>query len=461
MDVRKTGIMLGSLVFMAALLAGEVDGGQRDAVATPGPLSLKAACEKAVAQNRTMVQARIEERIARKRVWETAAEGLPQVDASVGYQNNLALATTLIPAQMFNPQAQPGEMMELKFGTKHNASASLTVSQLLFRGTYLVALKANRVYLDYTRLGREKVEEEVRALVTQTYHNQLVLERTLKVWEETAGVVRQMAYETDQMHREGFVELTDADQIRLNLNEVESRIRSLKRQCAINQKLLNFQMGTPLEQTWSLVDSIDALLAEEPTDRILNLQVGVERHLDLRMMALDRRGKELLLNKEKMTYLPQISAFFTHSRSAMRDRFDLFSRDAKWFSSSVAGLSVSVPIFSSGMRLARVQMARLELEKSRQQENDLHQQLLLSVEQSRNALMDAQDRVDTQKESCELSARIFERTREKVREGLSTSLELAQTHNQYLTAQGQYAAALLDLLNARLAYRRAISRYQE
>lgn len=460
MDVCKRRMFVGAWVLMATLLAAQANEGIGTAEKA-APLGLNEACEKALLQNRSMMQARIEERIARKKVWETAAEGLPQVDASVGYQNNLALATTLIPAQMFNPEAKPGEMMELKFGTRHNASASLTVNQLLFRGTYLVALRANRVYLDYTRLGRERVEEEVRALVTQTYHNQLVLERTLKVWEETAGVVRQMAFETDQMHQEGFVELTDADQIRLNLNEVESRIRSLRRQCTINQKLLNFQMGTPLKQRWNLTDSIDNLLTGETTDAILELQVAVDRHLDLRLMALDRRGKELLLSKEKMTYLPEVSAFFTHSRSAMRDSFDLLSRDTKWFASSVAGLSVRVPIFSSGMRLARVQMARLELEKSRHQEADLHQKMLLAVEQTRNALEDARDREQTQNESCTLSRRIFERTREKVREGIATSLELAQTHNQYLTVQAQYAASLLDLLNARLAYRRAISQYQE
>ena len=93
--------------------------------------SLEEAQNFAIENNLNIKNAAADVIIARKRIWETTAIGLPQVSGSVNYTDNLSLATVLIP-NFF--EGNPDEMVEVQFGTEHNASASITANQLVFSG---------------------------------------------------------------------------------------------------------------------------------------------------------------------------------------------------------------------------------------------------------------------------------------------------------------------------------------
>ena len=59
--------------------------------------SLEESMLYAMENNLNAENARLDVDAADQRVWETAARGLPQVNASVDYNYNINLATTLIP----------------------------------------------------------------------------------------------------------------------------------------------------------------------------------------------------------------------------------------------------------------------------------------------------------------------------------------------------------------------------
>ena len=54
--------------------------------------------------------------------------GLPQLAGDISYTNNLQLMTTLIPAEFMG--GEPGTYVPVKFGTQHNASASIIANQM-------------------------------------------------------------------------------------------------------------------------------------------------------------------------------------------------------------------------------------------------------------------------------------------------------------------------------------------
>ena len=74
--------------------------------------SLSMSLEFAMENNLNAENSRLEVDIADQRVWETAALGLPQVDASVNYNYNINLATTLIPDFL----GDPNDQIEVQFG---------------------------------------------------------------------------------------------------------------------------------------------------------------------------------------------------------------------------------------------------------------------------------------------------------------------------------------------------------
>ena len=76
---------------------------------------------------------------------ETIGIGLPNING-VNWQQFLEIPTTVVPTNMFVPTVPEGEYAELQFGTEHNSTVSITASQLLFDGSYIVGLKASAIY---------------------------------------------------------------------------------------------------------------------------------------------------------------------------------------------------------------------------------------------------------------------------------------------------------------------------
>ena len=86
--------------------------------------SLNEAIEYALTHNYNAINAARDIDAAKKKKWETTTIGLPQINAAVGYQNNIELQKSLIPAEFFG--GQPGEFAEVAFGTKQNMAATAT-----------------------------------------------------------------------------------------------------------------------------------------------------------------------------------------------------------------------------------------------------------------------------------------------------------------------------------------------
>ena len=67
---------------------------------------------------------------AKLKKWETTTIGLPQISATIDYQNWIKQQVSLLPAEFFGGNA--GEFAEVAFGTKHNMNATATLTQLIF-----------------------------------------------------------------------------------------------------------------------------------------------------------------------------------------------------------------------------------------------------------------------------------------------------------------------------------------
>ena len=64
------------------------------------------------------------------------------MNATVDFQNNFVIQKSVVPAEFFG--GNPGEFVEVAFGTKQNMNARASLNQLIFDGSYIVALQASK-----------------------------------------------------------------------------------------------------------------------------------------------------------------------------------------------------------------------------------------------------------------------------------------------------------------------------
>ena len=422
--------------------------------------SLKQAQEYAVQNNATVKNAQLDIVKSEKKVWETTAMGLPQVNSSLSYQNMLDIPVTLIPAQIFDPNAPPDTYMEMKFGTQHNASFDLTATQLVFSGPYIVGLQASKIYKKLSQQALDKAKVDIKETVTQTYFLALVAKENKSILEASYENLKKIFEETSKMLKVGFVEETDVDQLEYTLKNIEISLNAITNQIDLSLNLLKYQMGIDLKEEIILTDKLENIVETVGANALQANAFNVNEHIDFQLMQTQEYLQKLNWKREKTEFLPSISAFYSYNQKAMRNDFDFFESGKDWFPSNIVGATLNIPIFSSGLKLSRVQQAKLELEKARNSKEMVSQGLILGVQQANSDFSTASEKYNNEKSNMKITKRIYDRTLIKFNQGMSSSLELTQVHNQYLNSQSNYFNAIFELLNAKNKLDKALNKYK-
>jgi outer membrane protein len=412
--------------------------------------SLEEALAYGIKNNYQLQQAQMDIQISQSKVREITAIGLPQVNAEATYNNFIDIPTQVAEASAFDPSAPPGVLVPLQFGLPHNLTGGITASQLLFDGSYFVGIKSAKEYMKYSQLGAERSENEVKTSISQTYINAIAAQENIEALEENKKNIEQIYSETSKFYEVGFLEKQDADQVRLLQSNITYQLDYANRQYEAVLNLLKFQMGVPVNETITLTDDIETLL-EMGSDNalsLLNQPFAPSNHIDYQTVVQGERLSELSLSNTRTGYYPQLSAFFTHSQNSFSK--DIGDITDKFYPTTLWGLQLKVPIFSSGMRYMKTQQSKLELEKTRSQKSMLEQSLTMQAINAASTYKSALERYEVLTEDLELAKTIKETTRIKFNEGLASSNDLTQAESQYLTTLGNYINTTIELLNAKL-----------
>jgi len=323
--------------------------------------SLKQAREYAVEYSYDAQKSQLDLIAAQKKIRETVGAGLPQVSTSIGYTNNLELVTMLIP-DFFN---DPNDMIEIQFGTQHNANLNLQVQQLVFNGSYFVGLATSRIYQRLATDGLERTRLDVLETVSQTYYLILVSKESRKIIQGNLDNLEKTLYEIRERYKEGFLEETDADVIQISVTTLKNTLQSLLKQTETAYQLLKFQMGLDLSQEIKLTDSLEDIITAQDIERELAGSFHLDDNIDYRLILTQEKLAEMNLKNEKAQYWPSIAAFYTLAYNAQRNKFTFFDFNDKWYRSQAIGVNVNIPIFKSGAQKARVQQASVAFDQAR------------------------------------------------------------------------------------------------
>jgi len=248
--------------------------------------------------------------------------------------------------------------------------------------------------------------------------------------------------EFEAMFKEGLIESTDVDQLKYTVTNIDNTSKMLERQVAIAYRLLKFQMGMDLSQEIILSDQLDDVIAGITMESIINKNLDINSNITYQLLNTQESLQEALVRLEKSAYLPTLAAFYQHQEKPFKADFDFSFPD-------IAGASLSIPIFSSGMRNAKVAQANIELEKSRNTKKMAVQGLMLEAQQSHIMLQSSFEKFINEKSNQELAKSIYNKTLIKYKEGMSSSMDLTVANSQYLSAQSNYFNALLEVLQAK------------
>lgn len=427
---------------------------------TPSPpaapaksFSLKEAQDYAIKNGYGVKNAAFDVDASKWKIRETTAMGLPQVNGTFGYQYFIKQQVSLIPAEVFGGPS--GTYKELVFGTKQNARADLTATQLIFDGAYFVGLQASQVYADLSAEKLSKAELDVKEHIAKSYYTILVAEENVKILQQNKKNLDKTLAETTALFQNGFVEEQNVEQLQLLSSNITNAINQARRQVELAHDMLRFQMGLDIKEKIVLKDNLSGLMGNPADENMLSSKPEVGSLPDYKLAGKQEQLMFLNHKLERTKHLPRLNGFMSYSQNAFRNEFNFFSGNEKWFPLTLWGINLQVPIFSSYMLGSRVKQAVFDLEKSKVMKIQVEQALRLQIQNSRSGYMTAIDRNNSEKNNLALAEKIRNKTLIKYNEGVATSMELTQAENQYVTTQGNYINSIFQVLNARVELEKA------
>lgn len=411
--------------------------------------SVEEAQNHAQEHNTQMKNARLDVQISDKELWETTARGLPQISASGSYTDNLQLRTQLLPAQIFDPTAAPGEKKEIEFGSQHNASGGISVNQLIFSGPYIIGLQTAKIYKTLSRQKVNKSKQDIKTSIAKTYYLILLAENNKHILSQNIQNLKEMYQESKAMLKNGMINQTQLDKIQININSIQTTLTSTQQQIENNYNMLKIQMGLPLDQKIRLSDSLNQMITEVKISALTQQDFKAENNIQYRLMETRDELAQMKVKKEKADFLPRLSAYYSYQENALRDDFNFFDSNKEWYSTSTLGVKLSFPIFNSGQKISQVNQAKLEVKQLKNSKQELRKNLVNQFNQAQSDLEKSLKKYRTQKDNMQLAKKVYHQTQTEFQEGMATSTEVIQANDKYLQAESQYIKAIVELLNAK------------
>ncbi|WP_158010127.1 TolC family protein [Hymenobacter glacialis] len=497
------------------------------------PLSLQQAVNYAVQNKSSLLATRLGEAAAAAKVGEIKSAGLPQVNVGATVSDNFKLQKSLVSFPVQQTVLTPGKVADASggqevvldqrrlavppqpfaFGLQFAGNTSASVSQLLFDGSYLIGLKAAKVYTELAKKQTQQAEIDVVEQVSKAYYSTLVARSRLALLARNVQRLDTVLFQTNQTYKAGFAEKLDVDRLRVQRNNLVVEQQKAQRLTELSVGLLKFQMGLPQQQGIQLTDSLDAAVVDAGALRqrlgVASMNTGggvnglgdvptapipsgsdntaAQNRLDQQNalsggQPIAARGALNYNNRIEFSTLEtqqalagldlrnrQAGAYprlvltgaygFTGSAKTGSELFAFRGPDSRnsagfanqnWFGFGNVGLSLQVPVFDGFRRKYLVQQSRLQQQTIEKGFETLKQSIDLQDAQSRTTLINALDVLDNQQANLTLATDVARVTRIKFNAGVGSNLEVITAETDLRSAQTNYYGAIYDVLVAKV-----------
>ena len=444
MKMKRTGF----LIFLLFVLAGITSAQVTDSVAHLSRVkyfSLRQAVAYSMVHNYGVINSGKDLEIAKQKIKESIAQGLPQLNAAISYKDNIARPVFILPGEV---AGKPGEGIPVQFGTKYSGGLSGNLKQLIFDGRYFIGLKAARVSLERTDKQFFKNKLAVKEQVSDAYFNVLSAAESLRIVDSTLRITKKLANETEQIYKAGMAEDIDVDQLNLLVANLQASNTYLRNQYTIAQAFLKFYLGLSEKDSIVLTQTIPELIRQKTQDPILIQAFNLSDNVDYQEITKVKEIRNLQVKLAKSAYIPTINAIVDYQTQAQRSVWNFFSTGQQWFQSASHGITMSIPILSSGERIAKLKQAKIAYEQAKVMERQTASQLGIQYQTTRNDFYNALRLYKNKLANRKVAETIYRKTTAKYSHGMASSLDLLNTHNQFLNAESDYVTAGLNLLKS-------------
>ncbi len=431
--------------------------------------SVKQAVDYAVKNSPQVKNALIDIQMQRQTNREITASAYPQINGSMnlGFSPNVAVQTfpNFIAAGTYGVLMQEGVkngsgaaiqspadfgVIEAQFGSKYTGGAGIDFSQLLFDGQVFVGLMARKTSIEFSTKAAEVTQEMIKANVYKIYYQLVVGKKQIESIDANIARFEKLLHDTKEIYKNGFAEKLDVDKVEVQLNNLKTEKLKGNNQLEAGNEGLKFLMSMPQQENLVLTDTLSE---DELKSGVLDEAYNYSDRKEYQQLTLLQKLNGYNVKRYQLSKLPTVALSGNYNKTAQRQKFDFYQ--GTYYTSSFIGLRLNVPIFDGGARNARIERARLDLQKTTNNIDQLKLSIDNDIAQSRLRMKSALATIESQKQNIQLAEQVYRTTKLKYEQGLGSNQEIYNAETELRVAQNNYYGSLYDAINAKIDYLRA------
>ncbi len=402
------------------------------------------------------------------------ASAYPQISGSVGINRYIKLPQILFPdgtaSAIYSILKEEGvkdasgnpitktivpSLREVSFQQPWNASAGISLNQLLFQPDVFVGLQARATILEFSKANIEVEKEKIREQAYKQYYSVLIAQKQLEFIKEGITRLDKLKNDVTALYKAGFREKLDIDKIEVPLNNLKTTQNLLENGIALNYGALKFAIGISQKDSLVLTDVISD--AELKKDMPMEADFTYDSRKEIQLLGKAKTLQELDLKRYRLSNLPTVAAFLNYQQQGQGQKF-ITNSSTFWIPTSLAGLQINVPIYNGFQRRYKMNEAKLKLQKIDNNIDQVKQVIDLEQTINKNAFKNAILNLDIQKRNVDLATTIYNTTKKKYEQGLASSFEVLNDQNAITDSQSKYFDALYQANIAKITYLKALGK---
>lgn len=430
--------------------------GQTEVSQEPVTLSLEDAMKYAVKHNVNAKNARLDVLLQKAKNAEITGLAYPQIKGDAKYMQYTDPVQSFVPGQFGG--GAPGTFIPVVFTPTYNTSANLSGSQILFDGSVLVALQARNTIMKLMDQSAQLTEQDVKYNVQKSYYGLVVANKQFTILKSSLAFARNIGDEMKAMKEAGFIEKLDLDRTNVQINNLATDSVRIAGLLELSEQVLKFRMGLDIAQPIILSDtslessllSANGLLLED-----YDYNERVEYGLLQTQLSLNKYD----LKRHRLSALPSLALFgnagYNYSSNTFSDLYKV-----RYIFTSFWGLQLNVPLVDGWQRRSRVTQAKLNIQKTNNNIDNLKLGIDFQTSQAKTSLRNSLLSMESQKRNLDLANDVLDLSNKKYKAGVGSTIEVTQAQTQLLQAQNNYFQSMLDVINAQADLKKAAGQFK-
>ena len=407
----------------------------------------------AVEHNSNVKKSAYDQEKAERARQEVLGALMPQINGSAGLNDNLKKAkfimpnfmNNFLPEKMRDPNAS--EYMTIEMGTKYSANAGLALNQQLLNMSLFNTLDIAKVSRQMAELGALSTEEDVIAQTATLYYGVQVTQYAASQMLRSVELVEQMLRMMEVNYASGLVKKVDVDRLRVNLTNLKTQQSAIESGLEVQKNLLKLQMGFEVTEPITIPPLDLSLPAQQEIAVVASPTFEPVRHVAYKQLQQRERMAQLQERSKKYEYLPTLSLALNLQYNQMSDQ--LFGGATNYgYPTAMVGVSLRMPIFSGGSRLAKVRESHLDLLKAQEDLHALDQSLRMAHLNASLKLRDTRRTISLQRDNQALAEQVLDLAQKNYNLGVASLSDVLNASQSLVQAQMSYASALGDYMKA-------------